>query len=72
MHCYFDIFVEGEVLLDLEGIEVKDLDEAIAQAKSAIEEVHSEEGLVGVGESGSLVVVRIRIESIFCIITLAD
>lgn len=72
MHCYFDIFLEEEIILDLEGIEVTDLDEAIGQAQSAIEEMREEEGLTGVGEFGSLFVVRIRIESIFCIIRLDD
>lgn len=72
MHCYFDIFLEGEVILDLEGIEVTDLDEAIAQVQSAIKEMRDENGLVGPGDYGSLFVVRIRIESIFCLIRLED
>ena len=72
MHCYFDIFLKEEVILDLEGIEVTDLDEAIRQAQSAIEEMREEEGLTGAGESGSLFVVRIRIDSIICTIRLDD
>lgn len=70
MYCYFDIFIAGEVILDLEGIEVADLDDAIVQAQSAVEEIKEEEDLIARLGTGALIIVRIRFESIYCMIAL--
>jgi hypothetical protein len=44
MRCHFNLVSSTEKLIDHEGIEVRDLDQAWAQALRAIEELRSEDG----------------------------
>ncbi|WP_425286931.1 DUF6894 family protein [Microvirga guangxiensis] len=42
MRCYFNLISDDETMLDDEGVEVKDLDQAWAQALKAIAELRAE------------------------------
>jgi hypothetical protein len=42
MRCYFNLINDNETLLDDEGVEVRDLDQAWAQALKAIAELREE------------------------------
>lgn len=42
MRCYFNLISDNETMLDDEGIEVRDLDQARAQALKAIAELREE------------------------------
>jgi len=42
MRCYFNLMSDDETLLDEEGVEVRDLDQAWAQALKAIAELRQE------------------------------
>lgn len=42
MRCYFNLISDDETLLDNEGVDVKDLDQAWAQALKAIAELRQE------------------------------
>lgn len=42
MRCYFNLISDNETMLDDEGIEVSDLDQAWAQALKAISELREE------------------------------
>ncbi len=70
MRCYFDILIGGKVRRDPEGIEVTDLTDAVLQAQSAIEEMKQDEDLTARFGKGASLVVRIRLESVYCTIAL--
>ncbi len=72
MRCYFDIVERRDVHLDLEGVEVSDLDDAIAQAKCAIAELQEREDLQARFGAGAFVRVRVRTESLLCLIPLDE
>lgn len=42
MRCYFNLVSDDETILDDEGVEVRDLDQARAQALKAIAELRAE------------------------------
>jgi hypothetical protein len=42
MRCYFNLISDDETILDDEGVEVRDLDQAWAQALKAIAELRGE------------------------------
>jgi hypothetical protein len=42
MRCYFNLVSDDETMIDDEGVEVKDLDQAWAQALKAIAELRAE------------------------------
>ena len=44
MKYYFNLVNGNETIIDEEGIEVRDLDQALVQAMKAIEELRAEEG----------------------------
>jgi len=44
MRCYFNLISDDETIIDDEGVEVRDLDQAWAQALKAIAELRAEAG----------------------------
>jgi hypothetical protein len=70
MRCFFDVHTGPEVDVDSEGVEVSDLDSAIAQACSAVEELRKEMDLSARLGTGAFVVVRVRTECKVCEISL--
>jgi hypothetical protein len=43
MHCHFDLIAQDEVILDRQGIEVADLDQAAEEVLSVIREMRDED-----------------------------
>ena len=72
MHCYFDILERRTIHHDLAGIEVSDLDDAIAQARCAIAELREKEDLRARFGAGASLLVRIRAEGLLCMIPLDE
>jgi len=70
MRCFFDVHIGREVDVDSEGVEVHDLDSAISQACSAVEELRKEIDLSARLGTGAIVVVRVRTECVVCEISL--
>ncbi len=70
MRCYFDIAGCLDVHLDLDGIEVSDLNDTIAQARRAIDELQEREDLQARFGAGACLLLRVRTESLLCVIPL--
>lgn len=72
MRCYFDVHSGPRVDVDSEGVEVSDLDSAIAQACAAVEELRQEMDLrVHLG-AGAFIAVRVGVEYQLCEISLDE
>lgn len=72
MRCYFDVHAGPQIDVDAEGIEVSDLDSAIAQACSAVAELRKEIDLRANLGAGAFVAVRVRTECQVCEISLDE
>lgn len=72
IRCHFDVLSDCQTVLDPDGIEVSDLDAAIAEAQRAVAEMQQEVNFGTHLGPGAYLRVRISMECLLCKIPLGE